>query len=81
MLHALEYRMPAYYADRRVEVFCGFYKKSSMITYVIFLRGKTHGRSCLFILSIYVLNIIPIMMIFSQSVDKPIIGLFLRYAS
>lgn len=52
-----------------------------MITYVIFLRGKTHGRSCLFILSIYELNIIPIMMILLQSVDKPIIGLFLRYAS
>ena len=52
-----------------------------MITYVIFLRGKHTVGAALFILSKSELNIIPIMMIFSQSVDKPIIGLFLRYAS
>ena len=72
--------MPTYYADRRFEVFCGFYKKSS-VTYVIFLREKHTVGAALFILYIYELNIIPIMMILSHSVNGPILDLFLLHAS
>ena len=50
-----------------------------MITYVIFLRGKRTVGAALFILSKSELNIIPIMMILSHSVNRPILGLFLRH--